>query len=302
MYSTFDQIQVSTMTFIAYCNIDVYIENIYHFLQVLEIDNPQNKADNKKNINIINNVQSGTIISVRSKNSVRGHKLFSPKKNTYDNKFFRNSITIIVKFDKIITFKLSSNGTFQITGCRNNSHPVECVERIWSLIQGYEGKLFDYKNVASPEKCFEVMYIPCMTNINFTLGFTINKSKLVEKFSKNSEFYPPFIIPNNTYTGICIKSKYMKPLSDIKIQIKIFSPSQNTWNSRVSSYDEYLKTLAPKIYEKKISKVRFTTFLIFRSGNCILSGITPDVMRSEYDKFISFIKTIHGEITEKIEF
>lgn len=299
MYPTFDQIQVSTMTFIAYCNIDVHIENIYHFLQVLDIANPQNKAENKKNINIINNVQNGTIISVRSKNNVRGYRLFSPKKNTYNNNFFRNSITIIIKIDKIITFKLSSNGTFQITGCRNNSHPIECVEKIWSLIKGHEGKLFEYRNTCN-EKYFEAMYIPCMTNINFSLGFTVNKSKLIEKFDKNSGYYPPFIIPNNTYTGVCIKSRYTKSLSDIKIQIKKFLPSQNAWSFRLSSYDEYLKTLAPKIYEKKLSKLRFTTFLIFRSGNCILSGITPDVMKSEYEKFISFIETIHDEVAEKI--
>lgn len=299
MYPTFDQIKISTMTFIAYCNIDVHIENIYHFLQVLEITNPQSKSENKKNIDVINSVENGTIISVRSKNNIRGYKLFSPKKSEYNNNFFRNSITIIMKIDKIITFKLSSNGTFQITGCRSNSHPVECVEKIWSMIKEYEGKLYDYKSVAK-ERCFEVMYIPCMTNINFSLGFTVNKSKLIGKFDKNKEYYPPFIIPNNTYTGVCIKTKYTKPLSDIKIFIKKFSAPTSEWNTRISNYDEYLKTLTPKICEKKINKLRFTTFLIFRSGNCILSGITPEVMRSEYEKFITFVGEIHDDVVEKI--
>ena len=66
-------------------------------------------------------------------------------------------------------------------------------------------------------------------------------------------------------------------------------------------YGEYISRLTEKEQQKKISKDRYTTFLVFHSGKVIVSGMTADIMRPGYEYFLKIIEKCKNEIEEILE-
>jgi TATA-box binding protein (TBP) (component of TFIID and TFIIIB) len=52
---------------------------------------------------------------------------------------------------------------------------------------------------------------------------------------------------------------------------------------------------------KEVNKNRYNTFLVFHSGNVIMSSMHIDYMKDTYNKFINIIKECRPQIEENIE-
>ena len=120
MFKTnFKDIPISTRTIIVSTNTNINIENLYENLPITPYTVVRKKRGRKKKdvIEDINNsVPSGSIISVKYQDKLRGVELKPKKKQT---KYFRNAVTIIMSMDnKFINLKVSTNGKFQVTGCK----------------------------------------------------------------------------------------------------------------------------------------------------------------------------------------
>ena len=92
---------------------------------------------------------------------------FIPNKEAELIKYFRNSLTIVMKIakDKLLNFKLSKNGKFQITGSKYDQHAKECIKYFWEIIRP-STELYKMSGTN-----FNVTFITVMTNIDFNLGF-----------------------------------------------------------------------------------------------------------------------------------
>ena len=289
----FDDIEISTETIIAKTNWKVNIMELYNYLpHTLYHVIPKKrgrKSKEEKQEQKQDNLKDGDIITLKIGSKMKGVNL-KEKKN--GKRFFRNSLTIVMYLDqKFINFKVSKNGKFQFTGCKNDKHARDCMKIIYEHIKN-EAKIVQVMGEKS-----EIIFITVMTNINFNLGFCVNREQLDDYFNTHTEYYS-LLETSFGYTGVNIKI----PLTNIdNIPIsKIVYEADNVWRSEPYNYTYYFESLDAKEKKKEKAKIRYNTFLVFQSGNVILSSPHKECMRNTYQEFLSIIGDCKDKIEEKI--
>lgn len=259
---------------------------------------PKRRGRKKKNIiaDPNRNIPDGSIITVDLANNVRGVCLKKKKKK--DGKstdYFRNSVTIVMVMDgKKINFKISNNGKFQMTGVKKDEHAENCVKAIWKYIKDTE----DIYTLAD-KQTFRAIFIPAMRNIDFSLGFVLDREKLDEYFNTFTE-YCSLLETSIGYTGVNIKIPVTKPITDLQIKELVYK--RRFWlKPKMIPYQVYLDTLKPKEQQKKLDKDRFNTFLVFHSGKVIMSSMCEDFARDTYYEFLNIIKGNYKAFEEQLE-
>lgn len=288
----FEDIIISTQTIIAKTNWKINILELFIHLPITYYNfspkkrgrKSKNEKKEESNIDLVN----GNIITLKIGNKLRGVNL-KTKKNI--KKFFRNSLTIVMFLDnKFINFKVSKNGKFQFTGCKNEEHSIECMKYIFN----YTKDTFNIINIE--EQYPEIIFITVMTNINFNLGFCINRENLDEYINTNTKFFS-LLETSFGYTGVNIKL----PLENIdNIPITKLVYKKDNWIIEDYNYLKYIDSLDEKDKKKEKSKIRYNTFLVFQSGNIILSSPHKECMRKSYHEFINIIKKTKSYIEEKL--
>lgn len=277
----FEDIEISTRTFTAITNLDVNHDELFANLPITPyIEVPKKRGRKKKGETIDPNkdLKPGSIISLILRQQIRGVDLRKKK-----GKWFRNSLTIIMMLDKLINIKIYGNGTFQMTGCKNEEHALECVrylDKTWHKYkEGVELK---------------AVFAPAMTNIDFPLGFIVDREKLDIYMNRNTDHYC-FVEPPFGYTGVNIKIPLDKDINTLKV-VKLNGEKRSE-----GTYDEYIELLPLKDQKSKRSKKRHNTFLVFHSGKVIMSGINRDFMREAYYQFMDIISKCINEIEERLD-
>lgn len=297
-YPEFDDIPVNTKTIIAMTNLCLDIKKLFEFLPITEyVVIPKKRGRKKKVVQEDPNkhIKDGDIITLDLANEVRGVSLKKKKKKDGENiKYFRNSLTVVMCIDgKKINFKISRNkitrnGKFQITGCKYDGQAEKCVKWIWDYIK-------DNKDIYSLSEGTELkaLFIPAMRNIHFNLGFVLDREKLDEYFNNNTDYHS-LLETSIGYTGVNIKIPVKKPITDLLLK-ELTHEAKDWGKAKMIPYSSYLNTLKPKDQQKKLDKVRYTTFLVFHSGQTICSAMCEDVARDSYYEFIEIIKNNRKE-------
>jgi len=249
----FDDITISTQTIIGVSNTTLEIESIYESMPI-----------------------DDTILTIYYQNQYRGSDHKKRKKKT-PVKYFRNALNIVIRItDKIINFKVSKNGKFQITGCRSYDHAIQVVRHF-----------FDY--VPSESICYttgapiETVFYTVMTNIDFNVGFCINRQKL-DTIINESTNINSLLETSFGYTGVNIKFP-------IEQEIHVSIPRLRYHPDKTVEIDHI-----PYRYSQK--KKKYNTFLVFHSGNIIMSGPNPLCMKSDYNAFVSLLRIWKPKIEE----
>lgn len=297
----FNLIKTSTKTIIAVTNTIFNLNLLFNNLPITPYIVVQKKRGRKKKTDIVDpnkNIPPGSIISVQSKTNVRG-VLVKPRKKE-SKTYFLNSITIvlILNHGKMINTKISQNGKFQITGCKDDSHFIDCLTYLYKHMnesQKYTGESIyqmkpKYEN-QNPRAIFNVV----MKNIDFKVGFPIQRDKLDTFINNNTDFFSLF--ESSINTGVNIKIKSTKPYDSILTCLEI--PPIGHVISTVP-YSDYLSFLDDKEKKKEISKEKFHTLLMFQSGACIQSGSGPE-MEDVFKKFLSIMYKYREVFEEKLE-
>lgn len=289
----FKEIPISTRTIIVSTNTTINIENLYTNLPITEYTPIRKKRGRKRKdvIEEINNiVPSGSIVSIKYQDKLRGVELKPKKKKS---KFFRNAVTIIMSVDnKFINLKVSTNGKFQVTGCKYFEHCEHAIINIFNIIvKDITNYLHTYQDN------IDILFNNVMTNKDFSVGFQVDRESLDNIINKNTE-YNSLLETSFGYTGINLKM-VLKP--DITREFKCIRI--NTKNGEIDKYNINYKDYLSKLNEKEIAKEkkkRHITFLIFQSGNVIMSGMNEVFMEEYYHKFYSIIEDHLESIKEKI--
>jgi TATA-box binding protein (TBP) (component of TFIID and TFIIIB) len=300
VFPEFDDIKVSTKTFIVKTNLTIDLKRLFDFLPVTYyVLIPKRRGRKKKNvINDENkNIIHGSIITMKYEDNLRGVDLKFKKSQTLKvKKWFRNSFTIVILLDgKPVNFKICKNGVLQVTGCKEDSQAEDCVKFVWQHIKNQENIIFTYN---TPHKYLDAIFIPVMRNIDFNLGFLIDREKLARHMSTNTEFNC-LLESSFGYTGVNIK----RPIeSDIrKMILKKLTFEGGKIIDTTTTYGDYIELLTEKERQKKIRKQRYNTFLIFQSGRAIFSGMSADYMRDDYYAFVKVIKNSFDLIEERLD-
>lgn len=297
IFPEFDDIKVSTKTFTATTNLNIKIDQLYQKLPITPYDVVLKKRGRKKKIDrpdTNKNIKSGSIITVKYENEIRGVEL-KPKKLRpgKKKKWFRNSITVVIILDKPVNFKVCRNGTFQMTGCKSLEHAELCVKYIWKHMEEHD-EIYSFTR----GKSLEVLFIPSMRNIDFSLGFLVDREKLNRYMCTQREFHC-LLETSFGYTGVNIKVPLTEDISTMKVK-KITYEKDGEWKDNWTTYQEYLDLLIPKEREIKLVAERYNTFLVFHSGKVIMSGLTSDFMRDVYYYFLSIVRHAFDKIEERL--
>lgn len=298
IFPEFDDIKVSTKTFIAMTNIKIDLQKLFNFLPITDYTViPKKRGRKKKNCTSSPNIdiEPGSIVTMKYENQFKGVDLKQKKTHKKKNvKFFRNSFTIVIILDnKPINFKVCSNGMMQLTGCKVDKHAEDCVKYLWDYIK-------DNKEIYSFSRGeeIELLLIPAMRNIDFSIGFIVDREKLSKYMSTQTKFHS-ILETSFGYTGVNIKLPIDKDIT--KMEIKKIKFLENEWKEEITTYNEYLDHLTEKEKLKKLNKERYNTFLVFHSGKIIMSSTCADIARKSYYYFLDIIRDCHDEIEEKLD-
>ena len=298
-FPEFDDIKVSTKTFTAATNLNIAIEKLFHKLPITPyVVIPKKRGRKKKCEQVDPNkgIESGSIVTVKCEGEIRGVEL-KPKKSRggKKKKWFRNSITVVIIFDKPVNFKICRNGTFQMTGCKTHEHAELCVQRIWDCLKD-DPDLYSFRR----GEMLETLFIPSMRNIDFSLGFLVDREKL-NNYICSQKAFRCLLETSFGYTGVNVKVPLEKDIRTLEIKRMTYDLNAQVWESAWVTYQDYLDLLTPKEQEAKVREDRYNTFLVFHSGKIIMSGLKADFMRDVYYHFLDIIRGAFDEIEERLE-
>jgi len=304
-YPKFEDNKVSTKTIIAYTNLSFNIENLFNNLEITEFVVVPKKRGRKKKSEVVKKpavLDDGSIITLKNEQKIRGVETKKSKQKSKQKKrsktYFRNSLTVVMIVDnKKINFKLSRNGKFQMTGCKSDLQAEKCVKKLWEMIREGVGFYYDFKE--GEETKLSVLFAPAMRNIDFNLGFLIDREKLSRYINEHTK-YNSMLEASFGYTGVNIKFPMKEDITKLMIK-KIVEKSANKWVESSVPYEEYLNTYPEKEKLKKKNKNRYTTFLLFHSGRAIESGLHEKYMKQPYEEFIEIIRDARPLIEEKLD-
>jgi TATA-box binding protein (TBP) (component of TFIID and TFIIIB) len=293
----FKKLRVTTKTIIIITNINLNIKKIFNYLPItpyhIEI---KKRGRKKKNANIEHNIElcSGSIITIKYGYQLRGVNLKNKIKQQKD-KYFRNSITIVMYVnERLVNLKISQNGKIQLTGCKSEEHSEIALKYCWNYIKD-NTELYTFNE---NESNLTATFIPAMTNVNFKLGFSIDKSKLSEYINIYTPYFA-ILKPASGYTGVNVKFPITEDVNDIYVK-KIINIDNDIWEETFDKYLEYVNKLSDKERNKKNNKEKLNTFLIFHSGSVIMSGIVESLMENVYYEFINIMRECKDIIKEKL--
>jgi TATA-box binding protein (TBP) (component of TFIID and TFIIIB) len=295
LFPKFDDIKVSTKTYTANTNLIIDIHGLFNLLEVTPYIVLKKKRGRKKKGTVEDpnqDVPYGSIVTLKCEGVLKGVEL-KPKKNV--KSWFRNSITVVMILDKPINFKVCRNGTFQMTGCKSWEHAEMCIRKIWDSIKDTDSV---YSFSREPGHLSSLI-IPSMRNIDFDIGFKVNREKLSNYINTKEDLYC-LLETSFGYTGVNIKIPLTKSRDTMSIQ-KLECADDGTWSNVWTTYTEYLGILDEKTRKAKIKEQRYNTFLVFHSGKVIFSGITSDYMRDTYYTFTEIIQKSFDSIEERLE-
>lgn len=295
-FPKFEDNKVSTHTFIVCSNAIFDIPSIFENLEITPYVVVPKKRGRKKKTEIQNpnvEIPDGSIITLELGNELRGVRL-KKKKVRKGKNYFRNSLTVVMMIEgKLVNSKITRNGKFQMTGCKFESHAEKFPLYIWEKIKDTK-RLYEL-----PEgKSFSATFIPAMRNIDFSMGFLVDREKIDEYFNMNTD-YNSLLEPSVGYTGVNIKIPIEKSLDELLL--KRLKYKKGVWKvAKPVPYPKYLNTLGEKEKQKKKAKKNMVSFLVFHSGQVIMSSMCAEVSKDIYYKFINIIKENFELFREKL--
>lgn len=271
-----DNIKVSTKTIIAVSNLNLDIQKIFTFFPI---------GIHENNI---------TIQTIYYGTERRGIVAEKKKKK----KSFRNAVNLIAYISnhntqKKINFKVSKNGKFQLTGCKSEDNAIE-------IISYFINKLYVCCKDAvliTKGNFIRVYFQTVMTNIDFSIGFFINRQKLDELMNKDTSYHS-LLETSCGYTGVNIKFLLDTKWWEIEVPVIVCKNIEDSVLFWEKSF-EPLNTVTNISQEIK-QKKKYNTFLVFHSGNIIMSGITKETMEKHYQIFVDLLHKWKPLIEEKI--
>ena len=142
-----------------------------------------------------------------------------------------------------------------------------------------------------------VLFHTVMTNLDFSLGYNINRQVLDQLINEHPTFRS-LLETSFGYTGVNIKfpldTEWYKKITFPKLQWDATNPSKVEFMQSTLSVNDSTEM------QRFLQKPKYNTFLVFHSGNIIMSGMIESSMRDDFNKFVQFLKQHRHQIQESI--
>lgn len=218
-----------------------------------------------------------SVLAVKYKARTKG-ECAKPVKNSIKN--FLNCVTLSVMSNKKINVKIFNNGVFQLTGCKTNQHVSFSVDTIFQ--EFIKAECFSFQR---GETNFVYYVVSAMRNVDFEIGFKIDREALGTFISTHTEYSVP---PMTTgYMGVKIKIP-IDSVSNVLIpKVTYDSTDFSTRSVEYVTYDDFFRNIYPN--PKKINKKYYVSISVFQNGKVLMSGIDESVQISSYEWFIKIV-------------
>lgn len=302
---SFDNIAISTKTIIVITNWELDINKLYEHLPITPyVFIPKKRGRKTQSLDkghMENTLNDGDIITVKHKSQVRGielkkKKTIAPGANERGKFYFLNCTSVVMFIiDKFVNFKIHNNGKFQVTGCKDDIHAEECIKHIWIHIQKLHSSIGDVCKITSeiPKAIFKT----AMINVDFNIGFRIHRENL-DSWINSYTNYQSLLETSFGYTGVNIKMECGEPTDQLFLCLEFDEDNVNNVEESLVKNIEYLNMLNDKDKSKELKKKKFHTFLVFHSGNIILSSRFLNEMEKVYHKFVDIMMS-HKDLFEE---
>ena len=263
----------TTRTIIVITNLEVDINELYEIIPITPYTPPvKQKGRRKKGVVIQEPVlESGSIISAKYAGKCKGHS--SKKSKTA----FKNSVTIVMDVDgKKVNFKLSKSGRFQVTGNNSDDRILSCVKVMWNLIR--ENKSI-YK-INGP--VLEATMWPSMENFKTNIGFRLDRQSLNTYVNTCTEYISVFETSSGSAS---VNIKMPLEFDDIDLGRVVEKPD-GTWEKSTVLYSDFVASISGKLTKKE---GRYVSFLVFHTGEVIMTSMTESIMEPYFNKFMEII-------------
>lgn len=303
----FEEIAISTKTVIGISNLKINLDKFYHYMPITDYTPPQKKRGRKRRIQVAINSNSlpfGSIICIQRKKEIRGAILKIKKKSDKTDEdddtprrtpgnekdYFLHSVSLVVVLEdnKQINLKVSSNGKLQITGCKRDDHFINAVISVYKTM--IEVEKWTGESLFTLNGDLEVVFNTVMQNMDFNVGFRINRYKLDKYINQYTNYCS--IFEGSLSTGVNIK---VKSDPDVHPKILKIRYSKGELETFYTSFEEY-KTLLDK--KKETKKDKHHTFLVFASGSIIMSSRGSE-MKEVYDSLIDILTNNREHFEDK---
>lgn len=322
-YPVFDQLPPSTHTMIAVSNFKIDLSVLFKYIPTVKFTLPFTKRGRKPamepKIEYNKGILPGSIISANSGGVIKGIKMKKDKKKkkATSKTHFLNSMSVVIILDnqKQVNCKVSRHGKFQLTGCKKKEYGIEAVILIMKYINRIEKEtgevILSMKNVIDAGEVElileepEIIFIVVMRNIDFKLGYKIQRDLL--NYYINSECSPYYsLYEPEMNPGVSIKKLIISPF-DEKLECLNFVWFNNCKRDLTCTMDHvpfkrYYDLLSEK--DKKIHDAskndKYLTFMTFHSGAVVFSGRGP-TMEYIYNDFLKKIRRGRHIFEEKLD-
>jgi TATA-box binding protein (TBP) (component of TFIID and TFIIIB) len=306
--------QVAVKTAVIATNITMDIDNIYEEFEVTPYEKPikkrTRKCKNKKPASIPlknlpkRNLVDGDIISLKYKHYIKGVNLkggdcptIVEKTGKKKAQSFLNSASVVMYAGKFLNVKMTNKGTFQITGCKNDKHALDCVLHIWKRIKGKDN-LCTFEN---KEDTKLVLLYMVTQNMRFNIGIPIDRDAITDLINIDYDNPNCRAIYNPVYyTGVRVYFSVDDDLNQTNID-KYTLEEDDTLTKGAALYKDYLDTIKPEERAKKLERKKNYTFLVFNSGKVIMIGHENHIRERIFNEFMDLVKDNHLYIKETIE-
>lgn len=284
---SFDSLIVTTRTVVADTNVVIDKEKLYEILPITEFALPERKrgrrgAEDKTGVSS-RNITSGSIIFAGYGAQTKG---VSPKGST---RTFKNSISIVMVIkQRLVNFKLTQNGRFHITGNNDDYYIEKCIKHMWKLIQQYPA-IYTLNGT-----CMRVTVWPSMVNMKTNVGFRLDRQRLNDYVNNHTQYISMF----ETSSGSASVNIKM-PLEVERLVLNTLVCRSGKWvRGTTETAIEPRPVSRKKLSGCKMTTMsgRFVTFLVFHTGEMIMSSLDRQVMQPYFDKFCHILDACRENI------
>lgn len=279
MDRVFEDLKVSTRTIIATAKVELDIVNTF-----------ENMPMSPRQFTFLGETHNTHIDIMYYKNKMRVNNCKDIVQNMSDQKSFRNALNVIMIIDncKKVNFKVSKNGKFQITGCKDITHAKMCV---YSFLDALVQKCPEAVHTREGE--ILVFFEVVMTNVDCGTGYCIDRAAL-DTIVNTTTPYHSLLETSFGYTGVNIKLPVEMDWQNMDVPVISWKTEDPT---SLQESKKPLSSVSDNIRDKK----KFNTFLVFHSGQFIMSGMREETMRDDYYRFIGILKNNQSKIREVLD-
>lgn len=282
MDRVFEDLKVSTRTIIATAKVELDI-----------VDTFENMPMSARKVSFLGKDHTTHIDIMYYKNKMRVHDCNEIVQNMSEQKSFRNALNVIMIIDnsKKVNFKVSKNGKFQITGCKDVMHAKLCV---FSFLDALTQCCPDALRSSNMDNEMLVFFEVVMTNVDCGTGYCIDRSAL-DTIVNTTTPYHSLLETSFGYTGVNIKLPVESDWQNMNVPVISWNTTDATTSLKETEIP--LSEVSDNVRNKK----KFNTFLVFHSGQFIMSGMKEETMRDDYYRFIGILKQNQSTIKEVLD-